>query len=326
MGDVLGVFVVFGAMYLAMTMPEPQQYTLIRTATLTSLAVALGYFLLVSAGLLEAKRPAIHPFAFAATVAFALAAERRRESLAWMAAVLLIFYINLFESQSRGGVLGLVVVGLAAALLMRSFRLLLLIAVVAVLTWNMAPEDYGIRKIFEMTFADSEQGLDQSSAGRIYEIEMQMARFREDGNVATYMTGFGPGAEYPDLLGISEKEKLHHAHITPVFLYFKFGLIGLIAYVMLTLWLWWRTFYWLMKVRVRNQLSGKDLKLYMATLLGLLAYTFQTGLVGQEFLANPLVGVLIGVGVSQIRKLSNMARRPVQGRTSRVKGDSFVFI
>lgn len=84
----------------------------------------------------------------------------------------------------------------------------------------------------------SEQG-DTSLLGRFYEVKDIVRHFDKNGSLYNYFFGFGYSATYQPFnfigtnLNLDSFGNVHHAHFTPVLIYFRYGLIGFLFYAWL---------------------------------------------------------------------------------------------
>ena len=79
-------------------------------------------------------------------------------------------------------------------------------------------------------------GTDESLITRIEETQDVLLTIRQDGNLSSLIFGFGHGGTYTPFYShvkrnITDEGRVHNIHITPIMIFFRYGLIGLLVYL-----------------------------------------------------------------------------------------------
>jgi len=246
------------------------------------------YFCLVFFGFVIAKIPAIHIFVFSMLLILFFT-EQRKIFLFW---ALLSFIEGTYLGESRGFVVEAIFVFFVYIFLLKKYRHIILITALLVFLMPVflktALHSYVFLSLSQFI---KDVKSDPSFFQRILEVKLQFDYLSKNGVFFNYIFGFGPGAEYIDYTGVTGKYKQHHAHITPIFMYFKFGILGLMSWA----YLWYIVFKGIIEIKIKK-IYRRDFylgKIYLLSYFGILSYGLQT-LIGQEFLFNPLLGMFIG--------------------------------
>lgn len=254
------------------------------------------WLLLVTSGVVVAKLPAFDPVTTGIVFGYVVYQGGWRRICA-LAALPVVFWANV-QLVSRTGAVAFGLFSLLSVLILigrksPAFAAVIVIVVVLIGTaswwFDEAAAVIGGTAVWQMTFLDT--GLDESTEARFLEFSAQVASIKDVGGLA-YFSGLGPGAVFE-----FEGDFVHHAHVSPVFLWFKFGLIGLLLY-------FWFT--WFVVARLVLALFSKascsaygDKERAGKASLGLIFYAAVGAsimvLPGQLVLWNPVLGLLAGV-------------------------------
>jgi hypothetical protein len=309
-GDLLGLFTLVTAAAYGYDITSRQRYQLLCGLAVAGVA-AFATWLLLRSSFVVAKLPALHPFILGMALA-QVHFGRRGARLVSMALLVVAFYFNLLISQSRTGAVVLVVLVMMGWLFGNRARMWLLglalaVAVLALLGYQYQHDGVFSLTVWEMTFQGSGE-LDQSTRARLVEIESQLDALSQAGPLAL-VTGLGPGALYEDPTGFLGDVSIHHAHFTPVFLWFKFGALGLALYV-------WMCIVGVKSLRVFLKIrkasipgASREERLAVACVVFALAGAILQTLAGQEFLWNPVLGILVGSAVGVVQRFGEQSHR-----------------
>lgn len=238
----------------------------------------------------------IHPVVFAYILSKTLNAKPRSIYFAFYFLILLIFITMILFSDSRGSFYSATLLIIAYLIYSKSY--VVLGFVISAFFTLGALVNVILSKVFL-----GEGKVDGSTYARIYEVQMQLESLR-NAEWYSWLIGMGSGALYPDLDRVYGVEFLHHAHITPVFILYKFGIFALFLFFMLVYMVPISLFIANLK-RSRNWTREHQL-MNRTTFLCCSAYALQITFVGQEFLWNPILAMIFATGVKLLSEIRNI--------------------
>lgn len=308
-GDFMGLLVLIASIMVAASLPSEEQRRLMGYCVAVSLVVfAVGSYS-VRGGAIEAKLPAIHPVVIAYFVAMATV-HTGRQRLHFYLATMVAFLVNAAGSDSRGGVLFAMITIILALFMAARKRSTVLLILLVPLFFYPAYEFIQSKYATIFTAGGVAVGgieVDQSSAQRWLEIESIFSTLKSQPWMV-YAVGLGSGAEYQDIYGLYGGGGVHHSHVTIGFMYLKYGLFGVWFFIatipgLLARLIWLN----INKRRSDIEIAARDPRLFTVWVASICLFAYFLQLfIGQEYLWNPVLGLIIGMGL----RACSAGRRP----------------